>query len=296
MTLNTEDTSTDLSDEQIDSLVDRAESSTNREIPMTEAERETPATPAPKDDKFIEFMHEGKPVKATVDEVVKWAQMGRNYPQKAQALNQAKAKWEAERADWEQKYSPYKQIDEWATQNPDKWTALQNQWKGINSPQAGTPTGTQVDPKIQALEAKLGQFEQFIQQTAAEKAAIQSSQEDQKLDTDLKSLKDQYKDIDFDTLDEEGKSLEFKVLEHATQNGIQNVKTAFRDFYHDQLLARERTSGQQAVAKGIQKNAKMGILGTSPTPRKGFSAPTNLKTQSYEDLAREAIEEMRAQG
>lgn len=290
---------TDLSDEQIDSLVERAESppSQGKEIPMTAAEAGQPPTPAEE----FEITHGGKQIKATRDQLIKWAQQGYDYPQKAQKLNQERMRMDQaaqQQKEWEKQWSPYKQIDEWAAKNPEQWQRLQQNWQQAqqgqpaqvtNQPGANDPYA----PVIQNLRSELSELKTVAQSWQEHQTAQVAKQEDEKLDQEIQSIREKYKDLDWATPDENGKSLEFKVLEHAQTNGIKNFNTAFKDFYHDELIARAQAQAQQNVSKDIQAKSKMGILGKTPTPVKGIPAVKDVKKQSYEDIMSEIREERR---
>lgn len=287
---------TELSDEQIDKLVDSSEKSSNRDVPMTAKEAE-PKEPQVKEETIYEFNHNGKPIKATRDELVKWAQQGYDYPQKMQLLNQTKAQMEKHFQEWESKWTPYKQIDEWAAKNPDQWKALEQSWRSGQYNPAATQSNQNdpYAPKFQSLEQKLAQIEQFTQTQMAKEQTENQKRLDEKLDQDVKSIREQYKDLDWSNLDETGKTLEQKVLEHASQNGIANFKTAFRDFYHDQLIERAGAQAKLNISKGIQSQTKLGVLGTSPTSQKrGLTETKDPRKQSYEELAKEGLAELLA--
>lgn len=285
----TESTNTELTDQQMDDLVERVESPKGE--PAERAMTKEPEAPVKED--LIEFTHNGKQIKGTRDQLIKWAQQGYDYPQKAQKLNQDKAKWEADRQKWEQSYSPYKQIDDWAKKNPEAWQKMQESWKQAQA----APAATTSDPyatKFQSLEAKLNQFEQVINPVVEKLSTAEQQEHDQKLDQEIQSIREKHKDLDWTTIDENGKSLEYKVLEHAQKNGIRNFTTAFKDFCHDELISRAEAQAKLNVSKDIQTKSKLGILGTSPTPKKGISVVKDVRSKSYNDIEAEIREELRS--
>lgn len=296
---DTENTSTEMTDEQMDELIEQSEKPTNREIPMS-----APKEEAPKDDpkaagaqapaQEYEITVQGKKIRAPLDKLLQWAGQGYNQPQVLQKFNQEKQAWESQRQQWEKQYSPYRQIDDWATKNPDKWQQLQQMWQSqAQGGAAQTNPAAQpapLPPEFQQMREQVGQLTEFFQ-------TQQQKQEDDALDREVQSIREKYKDLDWDSPDENGKSLEFKVLEHAKANGIAKFGTAFKDFYHDELISRAEAKAQQSVSQNIQKKTKLGILGESPIPqskRQSFSQPKNIKQTSYEDLAAEALEEIRS--
>lgn len=283
-----------LSDEQIDNLVNESESSPNREIPMSDKDVESQPTEQKTEAELLfEFQHNGKAIKANRDQMVKYASMGYDYPQKMQEFNKQKMAFEAQQREYEEKYSPYREINEWAEKSPQEWQRLQQLYSQFKNGQVTPQLDPTVAPYIQKYEQELGEVKNFIQTQREKEQAEYRQKQDQQLDLEMKSIRENYKDLDFDTPNEEGKSLDYLVLEYAKNNGIKSYKTAFNDFYLPNLLNREKTLAKQEVSKGIQKNSKLGVLGTkSPTQGRTYSEPQNIKNKSYEDIQQEILREL----
>lgn len=291
----TDETSQDLSDEQIDHLVERSETSSNREIPMTQPEPQEAL--APKVEEF-EFDQGGKKYKATRDQVIAWAKQGINYPQKIQSFNQERTKWEQDRQNWEKSWGSYRQIDEWAKQHPDKWEKLNSLWSngqfGSQPAQGQSPgQAPELDSFKKQLVTELNQTLQPIFQER-EEAKLQKASQD--LDKEISSIREKFKDIDFDSTGEDGRTIEKQILDFAIENKIPKFEVAAKAFLHDQILANAQAQAKLEVSKGIQRDTKMGILGKSPIPQKakGFQQATNVRNRSYNDLEAEALEEIRS--
>lgn len=293
----------ELSDDRMEELANSSDRSSNREIPMTEADRPESkeaarAAQAAKD--FYEIKHGDKTIKATREQVIQWAQMGYGYPQKAQALNQQKAQLEKAQKDMDSRFAPYHQVDAWAKANPNDWKQFEQMWKsgawknGAAQTAGTAPHAPPLADVERLVQERLAPFHNFIQEVQTEKQAREEKEQDQVLDGEIKSIRDKFKDLDWGALDENGKSLEMRVLEHATQNEIKSFGTAFRDLLHDQLVQQAAAQAKMNLSRGIQDKTKMGILGQSPMPKKGFSEAKDPRKQSYEELAREAIEEMKS--
>ncbi len=274
----------DLSDQQMDSLL--SQESPSRDIPMEAAKPQAQAqTP-----QSYKLTINGKEIEAPLDKVLQWAQMGYNYPQKAGELNQkeqAFLKRQQELEERESKWKPYKEVDEYATQNPDWWGQVQEAYKQKIA-------GAQTNPELQQLKQELQELKKFKEEFHTEKQTLKAQEEDQKLSQEVESIRKTYPNIDFQTPDEEGKSLEMKVLQHAMDHNIASFRVAFRDYYHDHLLGKAKEEGKELVSKEVQKRSKLGILGESPKPTKGLKPAENVKDKSYEQLAREALEELGA--
>ena len=79
--------------------------------------------------------------------------------------------------------------------------------------------------------------------------------------------------------------------------GVSNAKgfkAAFRDYMHERLVKDAELKGKESAQQEIQRRNKLGLLGTTPTPLKTIQPAVNLKDKSYEELAREALQELEA--
>lgn len=278
----TEVDNNELNDEHIDALLNNEKSSN---IPMESAKDDTP----------LEYTLKvnGKEVKAPVEKVLQWAQMGYDYPQKAAELkrqqdefqNSLKEK-ETYFSELENKWKPYKEVDEFASKNPDWWSQVQEQYK--------QKTAVDKDnPLFKAVDERLKTYDDFINNQKAKEESMRIDNEDKMLTSEIESIRKTYDKIDFDSQDENGNSLEIRVLKHAVDNDIKSFRAAFRDYYHDHLVGKAKEEGKEIVSKDIQKRTKLGILGESSKPSKGLTVATNVRNKSYNDLEIEALEELR---
>jgi hypothetical protein len=276
------DTSSGMSDEQMDSLL--TQEAPSREIPMS-APRPQAAAP-----QNYKIKVNGKEIEAPLDKVLKWAEMGYNYPQKAAELNQKEQAFlsrQKQIEELENKFKPYKEVDEYASKNPDWWTQVQQSYQQKIA-------GAQTNPELQQLKEELQDLKKFRDEYSSEKQSLKTQEEDKKLSGEVESIRKSYPNIDFDSPDDEGKSLEMKVLQHAMDQGIQSFRVAFRDYYHDHLLGKAKEEGKELVSKTIQQRSKLGILGETSKPTKGLKSAENVKNKTYEQLAREALDELGA--
>lgn len=276
----------DLSDGQMDMLIEG--DNTSREIPMNDAKPAAAAMPSE-----FEITANGKPIKASWDKIKLWAEMGHNYPQKAQEFNKMKTDYEAmqsrkaELDQLDQKIKPYREIDEYASKNPDWWAQVQQSYQQKLA-------GAESNPEIQAIKQEFQQFKDFMQTQQSKEKNQKIQSEDSELSQEIESIRKTYSNLDFDTLDENGKSLEMRVLSHAMDKNIQSFQTAFRDYCHDMLIGKAKEEGKELVSKEIQKRTKLGILGETAKPTKGLKVAENVKDKSYDQLMREALDELGA--
>lgn len=306
MSLENDEPTGNISGIDADALMQEIESG-SRDIPMTAPAESAPAAqtpapqatpPAPTADE-IEFQHEGKPIKIsrTDPKFTTWLQQGYNYAQRAQLLNQERAKFDTERQTLEKQYSPYKTVDEYAKQNPDWWTHVQQSFEQRNAqPKAGdSPELAQVKAQIrQEIMAELKPIQDKFTSIEQKEQAEQVAREDQALGTEIQSIREKYSNLDWATPDEAGMTLEQRIVKHAIDNKIESFRAAFRDYSFDHLAKLHEERGKETIQQDLQKRQKLGIIGQSSTPKKGIQPAQSVKNKSYDDLYREALSEMNA--
>lgn len=289
----------DISGIDADALLNEIEGGGNTEIPMEGGEQAPDQAPAPAaapEPESFEFTWNGRPIKATREQVLQWSSQGYDYSQRMAQLKQEQQAREQEWQQKEQAISPYKTIDEYAKQNPDWWSHVESLYQARM--QGGAEGGAanldaeQLKAKIlKDLSPKLNELQQFKQSIEQERQAQQQKQEDDALIEEIKSIREAHPDPAWETPDERGQTLEQKVLEHAVNNRINSFRAAFRDYYHDKLVAKASEQAKEQTNKDLQKRTKAGLLGQSSTPRKGVATAESVKSKSYEDLMREGLEE-----
>ena len=287
-----------------DALMQEIEAGGNREIPMSApAPKEQPTQPtpegtapaAPSDE--IEFQHEGKPVKIsrTDPKFMTWLSQGYNYAQRAQALNQERAKFDQDRQALEKQYTPYKTVDEYAKQNPEWWSHVQQAFEQRDAqPKPGdTPELAQIKAQIrQEIMAEIKPIQEKFTSIEQREAAERVKQEDQALGAEIQSIREKYSNLDWQTPDEAGMTLEQRIIKHAIDNKIESFRAAFRDYSFDHLAKLHEERGKETIQQDLKKRQSLGIIGQSSTPKKGVQQASTVKNKSYEDLFREALSEM----
>jgi len=246
-------------------------------------------TPAAEEPQLFEYSARGQTVKEDLGTILKRASMGYDYAQNMESFKKEKDQFsqsiserEARINEVESRWKPY---DEYARANPTWEEHVRTQWD--NRQQQGfeqsQPSSTVLPPEVQ------GQFEKmnaFIEN-------YNRAEEDAHLNREIESVKSKHTNIDFTTTDPNtGKSLEFKVLEHAKQNGINNFRAAFYDFYHDQLVIQAQEQAKQGLVQTIQKDHKEGFIGESPTPFLGQpQQQKSLSDMSWDEVMKEAAKD-----
>lgn len=240
---------------------------------------------APPDD--YELTVGGKQIKATRDQVLKWASMGYNAPNEIGKLNKEVSSWKQREAELNQLKERYGQVDEYVKQNPRFWDHVMQTYQ--QKEQLFSDPTDPMATTLRDLQAQVQDLVQYKSQIEQQQAQARMAQEDQELEGEFNKLKETYPAIDFVTPDESGKTLEYKVLEYAAQNGIKKLTTAFRDFYYPELEKMIKSSAKEEAVKEKMKNTKMGILGITPQPTKKVA--TDHRGKSYDQLAQEIISE-----
>jgi hypothetical protein len=292
----TQDTPTgNTSGVDVDALMNDIEGNGNRTIGMGDPSTPESGDPAPAAQSTaneFEFDITGKKIKVPYGDprLKQWAQQGYDYSQKMQSLREERAQWEQAKKELEDSLSPYKSIDSWAKENPEHWNHIVAQWETLKANPAGTDASGQDLPAW--AKEKISTHEKFISEIQKERQTAKEKSEDEALQKDVQSIRDQYANLDWNTPDEHGLSLEKRVVKHAIDNGISNFRAAFRDFHFDNLVKLEGEKAKESATKSLQARTRQGIIGQSSTPKKGLTAAQGIKNKSYEDLGREAREEL----
>ncbi len=257
-------------------------------------EKNIPMEQAPPPETFS-IKVEGKEIPATRDQLIKWAEMGYGAPNRIGSLSKELQQHQKQIEALKQYESTYKPVDEFAKQNPEWWKHVMTNWEQrsqfINQNLSQDPNNPLLQ-KLSSLEQEVQESRKFRENLLNQQKEYSTKMEDEALDNEIKSIREKYSDLDFDGLDQNGSSLEHRVLAHAKQHGIPSFSTAFKDYYHDELILRAQEKAKESVGKEMQKRTKLGLLGESQAPRKGMSSAKNVKSKSYEHLLAEAIDEL----
>lgn len=274
------DLSTIDSTEKADALLDTIEA------PSASLQDTAPTTTQAQQDEW-DLTVGGKQIKAKRDQVMQWAQQGYSAPGKIaqytrelESLKKQLSESEPKYKELESKYGP---VDEYVRQNPQFWDHVVQSYQQRS--QLLQDQSNPIAQEIGQLRAQLQEFGQFKSQLEQQQQQQRIQQEDYEYTKTLAEIKKSYADVDFDSAGEDGLSLEQKVLQYGIENGIRNFKTAFKDFYHDELIKRAEAKAKESVTKEKMKSTKMGILGITPTSSK--QTTSDHRGKSYDDIANE---------
>lgn len=272
---------------EVDELLLKIEGETSPDGPIQDASAQAKPT---WDGKEWTFKVGGKDVIPTdKHQILTWAQLGYGANHKIAELNKEIMSWKQKEAQIKELEGRYGEVDKYVKENPKFWEHVlqtyqrREQMENPNDPVVQT---------LQELKAKTQQYDQYIEQMQQREAQERMKKEDQEYINHLSEMKKSYPMIDFDAPDENGKSLEHRTLEYAIQNGIRNFKTAFRDYYHDELVKIGAEQAKEKVAKTKFNMQKDGVIGVTERPTKRMSE--DVKNKTWNQLAEEAISEMQA--
>ena len=293
--LETSDSTDDIDVDALLSSIENGEDVTPKE---TAAPEKVAATPAPTDPEY-EYTWSGQKIKEPLSKILQKASMGHDYSQKMQAfksdqqkLSSEQQKFNEERSTVEKLKSEYGSIDEWVKQNPDKWGKLQAIVDAEQKGYGDLPADHPLLKELNQLKSELtGRVLPFIQEKEQEKIKLQHAKEDEAFAADIKSIRDKYKDLDWDNGDEQGRNMESRVLDHGVKHGFKSFRAAFLDLNAEHIEKLAETRGRESLSNERIKNAKLGLLGKTSAPMNGVKKAVNLKQKSYDELAREGLEE-----
>jgi hypothetical protein len=244
----------------------------------------------------LEFEAGGKPIKVpyTDPRLKQWAQQGYDYSQKMAAYNQERQKWDASRQEYEKSYQPYKVIDDYAKQNPDWWKHVQATWDARDQSTQAAGAAAALPPEV---KEKLEHLESFVNDIKSEREQQKIKADDERLSAEIQGIRKEFANLPWDSKDEQGLTLEGKVLKHAMDMGLDGSKpghfrAAFRDYAYSDLIRLSSERAKEEQTKNLQSRTKLGLLGSSSTPKKGVQPAEGIRNKSYDDLLREAKEEL----
>ena len=264
---------------QVEAPADESLTDPGAPVPAADASKQAAAA------QEYAFKHNGKEIKAPIEKLLKWASQGYDAPQKFGEFNKQLEGYkqkEAQFKDWETRFGP---VDNYVKQNPQWWDFVNKQWEQSQQQGAGGQ-----NPMFESLKKEVDELKSYKQQLEEQRNREVMAQEDTVYQKELEEVKKQWPKIDLDTQGTDGKSLEYRVLEHAKENGIKKFSTAFKDFYHDELMKMASENAKEQLTSDKVSKSKLGILGIShaPTPKTSDS----VRGKSYNDLEREALREL----
>lgn len=255
------------------------------------AEAQQPQEPSWKEDEYV--IEGGKKVKETREMILKRAGMGYHYAQRMHEINQQAEKYKGYEERMAQ-LSRWQQYNDYAEQNPEWARHVEESWNNRSNMQQSSQEQPQTFQLPPELQKELSELKTFRDEILSARQNEKFQAEDKQFDAEIQDVATKH-NVDLSQADEQGRSLEWRVLEHMKAMGLDGSKpghfrTAFRDYYFDNLTERHKEQVKEEQAKTLEDHRKVGILGVSRTPKsnKNFN-PANY---SYDELAKMALADL----
>jgi len=290
------------SDEQILSEVTKA-SEVPADVPQEVTQAEQSALTFKTPDELlkysVKYTANGKEISEPIETVLKRASQGYNYAQRMAEIKAQEAQWQKQLEESKSLADKYREIDEYARQNPDwfnHWNnAYQNRSQGFsNSPEQSGFDPNQITGLIeQKLQPHLGTLQEMQERLNREKV----EQENKLLDSQVQKTKQKYADVDFSASDpESGKTLEFKVYELMAQKGYDDFETAYKVLDHDNIVARQIEKAKADLVKAEQQKRKQGIVAEKSAKKPDAVNYKQVPENKLIDDALAYVEELKTKG
>lgn len=236
----------------------------------------------------------------TYDQLKNYAQQGYDYSTKMRDYNVQRNLWEQERKghaeklnslkSLEEKLKLYQEVEEYQKKDPNWWPHVVQSYQSRGKEQGQAAP----DPVVQKLMQTVEGLSEKVQTQEQKELALKQAQEDAALDEEIQGYKQQFTDFDWTALDEQGLDLERRILKHANDNKIQSFRVAARDYLFDEHMKRGEIKAKENLGKNLQKINKMGLGPLKDTPKKQVKEVKNIRGKSWDELADEGIQELRA--
>lgn len=267
--------------------VDAAPSQASSEIPPQQAQ--LPWWQEKLKDEVEYTVEGGRKVKEPLEMVLKRANLGYNYAQRAHNLNSQAEKFK-QLEEQNKSLSRWDEYDRFAKENPEWAKHVEESWANrTNLLQSNQGQ----NKELQTLQQKLQELEKFKEEFVQEKTTLRTQAEDKQFSDEISSVGKNF-GVDLSQSDEQGRTLEWRVLEHMTKLGLDGSKpghftAAFKDMYFDNLIGKEKESAKEQYAKKQAELKKAGIRGITRTPQGSESfngtVDPNLSWNQLSDLA-----------
>lgn len=255
------------------------------------------AEPAAPSFREFEFTHRGSPIKIAENDprFTQWLSRGYDYSELQDKFKNERQEWDASKQQWEKDWNIYREIDGFAKENPQWWEKIQQGYQQKQENPYDIPEGVKayLDQRFEPVIKDLPLMKEFLQDMQRQKQELAQKDEDTRLQTSIKDIQSKYANIDFAAKDESGQSLEQRVLSHAITNGFPTFRSAFLDYYQDNLEKMAEARGKEFITQEMAKRQKLGLLDKAPAPTTSSIMPSRSdgRPRSWNDpsLSSEAI-------
>jgi len=249
----------------------------------------------------LKYNADSKEIEEPLSDILKRASQGYHYAQRMNELKNQEKSWQQQIAEANGLAEKYREIDEYARQNPDWFDHWNNAYQNRSIQIGGSPENQGFDPDqiTSLIDQKLAPFQETLQQQKLRMEQERVSQEDAALDSQVDSTIKEFQDVDFTATDPNtGKSLEYQIYEFMAQNNIGDFNKAYKIMHYDQIMARNIERAKSDLVKQEQAKKKQGIVSeSSGAKRQGIPQDINkLTPDQFEQLQMEELKLLRSQG
>lgn len=242
-----------------------------------------------------EYEAMGKKIREPREMILKRASQGYHYAQRMHELGIQAEKYKG----YDEKLSQlqrWQEYNDYAEKNPEWARHVEEAWNTrANMQQSNQETVQQqqfqLPPEVQQT---LSELKAFRDETLTVRQQEQIQKEDKQFGDEIEETAKKFS-VDLSQADEQGRSLEWRVLEHMKSMGMDGSKqghfrAAFKDYYLDHLLERQKEQVKEQEAKTLEERRKAGILDVSRAPKtRGAFNPSN---HSYDELGAMALRDL----
>lgn len=228
------------------------------------------------------------------EKVTEYAQKGFDYETKMREIKAQKSEFEEQKKAYEEQFETFKQereywseIDQYMSDNPRFAQIVQEQWareKGSNY--------TPPSPEVQALNKTIEELKGRLDSQDKERMERSTQRAQESLEKSIAGYKESKNFLDWESKDEFGNSLQDRIEEFAVKKEIKSFSDAANLLLHDQLLKHTALKAKEDAAKELQKQKKLGLGPVTDSPQNKGSVSGYRGSQSYSDLASEALQEL----
>lgn len=237
----------------------------------------------------VKYTASGKEVEEPLETIIKTrAPYGYHAAQRLEEANKRFLAAEEQIKKAQELESKWKQFDDYARQNPQWMDHVNKMWSERAQFEANLDPNDPLARQFSAFKSEIDGMKGSMSQLLEHFKKQEQAKQDQVYMSQLEDIKKAYPNINFDAADEQGRSLEYQILEHASKKGITSFDTAFKDYYHEKLIAIERAKAKEEAARELQEQRKKGILGKAQAPQKTY-APSDVRRMSEDDIREAAL-------
>lgn len=219
----------------------------------------------------VKYKANEKDIEEPIEVVLKRASQGYNYAQRMAELKSNEQNWQKQLEEHKSLADKYKDIDEYARQNPgwfDYWNQAYQTKDSFRAGNQPDQSGIDENQLTALLEQKLQPYKTMLEQQQQKIIQEKNAQEDAELDRQIDATRKQFPDIDFEATDPEtGKNLMTKVYELMANNRINDFNLAYKVLDHDKIVARQIEKAKADLVKSEQAKRKAGYVDGNPAEK-----------------------------